>query len=62
MDLMHLVVSGGQRGEKGRWVLTAMSTTRDADNALARTHVTLLQLQLPNPHRNRNHSTVADKE
>eukprot|EP00957_Ditylum_brightwellii_P106757 8144747-Ditylum_brightwellii.AAC.1 len=85
MDLMHLVVSGDQRGEKGRWLLTATSTTRDADNArnignlcpailnnkhpnqksvitVARTHVTSLQLQLPNPLRNSNHSTVADKE
>eukprot|EP00957_Ditylum_brightwellii_P015583 1174886-Ditylum_brightwellii.AAC.1 len=33
MDLMHLVVSGGQRREKGRQLLMAMLTTGDADNA-----------------------------
>eukprot|EP00957_Ditylum_brightwellii_P116833 8911667-Ditylum_brightwellii.AAC.1 len=33
MDLMHLVVSGGQRGEKGRQLLMATLTTGDADNA-----------------------------
>eukprot|EP00957_Ditylum_brightwellii_P002796 215111-Ditylum_brightwellii.AAC.1 len=33
MDLMHLVVSGGQRGEKGRRLLMATSSTGNADNA-----------------------------